>query len=236
MNSNSIDLSNLLSDIKSANNPMLAQLNEHANNDSIMSKKDLIINSQKNKIAELEKELTRLQGQIETISKNKDNHIEFNNDQELNSPVHFVNFSKSIKSKSILAKKYQEKVESVKKDECFSHFIVDNVDVISVNLIRATVENAISFKEYLNRFIGKKSELILDLSECVFLDSTFMGVIVSALKRSVSLQGDIRIVLTDETESVIFYVTRMDNVFKIYESIDDAVESYKNDNKLSDNL
>ena len=228
MESNSMDVSNILTEIKSVENRLLSQLKGNEYNDNIISEKDLIIKSQKTRIAELENEVMVLQGQIDNFNNQKDNPDELTTNLELNAPVHYVKFSNNIKSKSILTKKYQEKIESVNKGEDFSHLIVDNVDVISVNLIRATVENAISFKKYLNRFIVKNSELILDLTECVFIDSTFMGVIVSALKSSMSLNGDIRIVLNDETESVIFYVTRMDNVFKIYKSIDDAVDSYKN--------
>jgi anti-anti-sigma factor len=229
MNSNSIDLSNILTEIKTVENPYLDQLKGYENINSILNEKDLIIKSKETKIAKLENEVRMLKDQIENLNNQKNNIEQSHDDFELNAPVHFVNFTKSIKSKSILSNKNKEKIESKHGGADFSHYRIDDVVVISVNLIRATLEKAIHFKDYLNKLIEKDSKLILDLSECVFLDSTFMGVIVSALKRSVSSNGDIRIVLDEETESVIFYVTRMDNVFKTYDSIDEAVNSYKND-------
>ncbi|MFH1198055.1 MAG: STAS domain-containing protein [bacterium] len=102
------------------------------------------------------------------------------------------------------------------------------VTVISVNLSRATVEKAASFKNYLTKVIeGGANKIIIDLSQCDFIDSTFLGALVASLKRVVQMNGDLRLVWNSATQSEIFYLTRMDKVFKIFNELDDAIESFK---------
>jgi len=111
----------------------------------------------------------------------------------------------------------------------FSDITYDDVNVVSVNLARATMEIAARFKKYLNQVIdSENSKIIIDLSECEFVDSTVLGVLVSSLKKAMSKNGDLRIVWGDNTESSMFYITRMDKVFKLYDTLDKAIQSYAN--------
>ena len=83
------------------------------------------------------------------------------------------------------------------------------------------------FKGYLNALIeNKNSKIVIDLSECEFVDSTVLGVLVSSLKKAMSIDGDLRIVWGDNTESSMFYITRMDKVFKLFDTLEHAIQSY----------
>ncbi|MCB0732425.1 MAG: STAS domain-containing protein, partial [Ignavibacteriae bacterium] len=107
------------------------------------------------------------------------------------------------------------------------HLLHGNVSVVSVNIPRATMDVASKFKEFLNTLIDNdNSKIVIDLSECEFVDSTVLGVLVSSLKKAMSRNGDVRIVWGDNTESSMFYITRMDKVFKLYDNLEDAVQSY----------
>ncbi len=68
--------------------------------------------------------------------------------------------------------------------------------------------------------------MIIDLTDCEFVDSTVLGVLVSSLKKAMGKGGDLRIVWGDNTESSMFYITRMDKVFKLYDTLQDAIQSY----------
>ncbi len=66
---------------------------------------------------------------------------------------------------------------------------------------------------------GGNTKVVIDLGECEFVDSTVLGVLVSSLKRAMSNDGDVRIVWGDNTESSMFYITRMDKVFKLFDNL-----------------
>ena len=64
------------------------------------------------------------------------------------------------------------------------------------------------------------------MRNCNFVDSTVLGVLVSTLKKAKALDGDLRIVWSDLEENSMFTVTRMDKVFMIFGTLNEAVKSY----------
>jgi anti-anti-sigma factor len=108
------------------------------------------------------------------------------------------------------------------KSEKFS-----DVTVVHVFLTRATLTKAVTFKDYVSKLISSgPQKFIIDLSICEYIDSTFLGAMVSVLKRVNSLNGDLRLVYNKEVPSLLFVLTRMDKVFKTFTSLDDALASY----------
>lgn len=69
------------------------------------------------------------------------------------------------------------------------------------------------------------SQLVLDMSGVGFLDSTGLGVLVGALKRLRSVNGDLGIVCSDPDVMRVFTITGLDNVFRISETIEAAIAS-----------
>ncbi len=102
-----------------------------------------------------------------------------------------------------------------------------DVAVIHVFLTRATLTKAVKFKEFVSETIDSgTTKLVVDLSICEYIDSTFLGALVSLLKKVTALNGDIRLVYNKETPSLMFVLTRMDKVFKIFSNSDEAVKSF----------
>lgn len=100
--------------------------------------------------------------------------------------------------------------------------------IVHVFITRATLTKAISFKEFLHALIEEGNrKFIIDLAACEYLDSTFLGAIVSVLKKLTAMNGDLRLVYNKDVPSLIFMLTRMDKVFKIYDSLQVAMESYQ---------
>lgn len=64
--------------------------------------------------------------------------------------------------------------------------------------------------------------IIVDLDQVGFIDSSGLGVLVGALRRSREAGGDLRIVSTRETVVKIFRITGLDRVFPIYPTLDEA--------------
>ena len=120
-----------------------------------------------------------------------------------------------------------EQVKSFKESGNFEHLQYDKISVINVNLSRATLEIAGVFGEFLNNVLKKNyNKLIVNMSKCEFVDSTILGVLVNTLKKATAVNGDLRIVWSEQNESSMFYVTRMDKVFMIFSDLNQAIKSY----------
>lgn len=104
---------------------------------------------------------------------------------------------------------------------------IGDIGIVHVYLTRATLAKAVNFKEFTTEIItAGTSKLVIDLSICEYIDSTFLGAMVALLKRVNSMNGDLRLVYNKEMPSLVFVLTRMDKVFKIFANLQDAVESF----------
>lgn len=95
--------------------------------------------------------------------------------------------------------------------------------VISVDEPRIDAVSAIQFKEAMRTATNAtKGRIVLDMSAVTFIDSSGLGAVVAAMKQlkpgqTLDLAG-----LTPDVERV-FRLTRMDTVFGIHASVDDAI-------------
>src|ERR671919_646841 len=82
------------------------------------------------------------------------------------------------------------------------------------------------FKQQLLEVIGKGGkELVVDLSDTTFIDSTTLGVLVGGVKRLRPNGGQLTLVCSDRNITKIFEITGLNKVFPIYETRVEAVES-----------
>lgn len=66
-------------------------------------------------------------------------------------------------------------------------------------------------------------DLVVDLTEVPFMDSTGLGVLVGALKRARTTGGDLRLVIDQEKVLKVFRITALTQVFDIHSSLDEAL-------------
>lgn len=96
--------------------------------------------------------------------------------------------------------------------------------VVHVNADRIDAAMAIQFKEDMREQTDNGHDrVILDLSTVEFIDSSGLGAIVAAMKQ---LGSDRRLDLAglNPTVEKVFRLTRMDTVFKLYPSMDEALQ------------
>ena len=116
---------------------------------------------------------------------------------------------------------------SFMSDNSFEHFQYSDIHIVNVNLTRATMDMASTFNKFLQEIISKeRNKIIVNLSDCEYIDSSILGVLVSSLKKAITLDGELKIVWRDQSEYSMFYLTKMDNIFRIFNNLKDAVNSF----------
>jgi anti-anti-sigma factor len=103
----------------------------------------------------------------------------------------------------------------------------EDVVVEVVDLTRATLKEADEFKLRLAKNIEEGwKKIVVDLSECEFIDSTFLGALVISLKKVTLIGGDLRLIGFQPQVHSMFELTRMYRVFESYKSKEEAVKSF----------
>jgi anti-sigma B factor antagonist len=69
--------------------------------------------------------------------------------------------------------------------------------------------------------------LLVDLSRATFIDSTTLGVLMSAVKRLRPAGGELAIACHDPNVRKIFAITLLDRIFAIFSSSDEAIAHLK---------
>ena len=96
--------------------------------------------------------------------------------------------------------------------------------VIRIGARRATVDLAPYIKQCLLTEIDKGIvKIIIDVSYVEFVDSSFLGALVAGLNKIKSQNGEIKISGLHPHVRITFELTRLDHLFKIYQSIEQAV-------------
>jgi anti-sigma B factor antagonist len=78
------------------------------------------------------------------------------------------------------------------------------------------VEEAGRFREEIRNHIDNGSfQFLLDFSDCRFIDSTGLGVVVSSYKKCVDCGGNMRLKSLMPNVLKVFELTRLNHVFQI---------------------
>jgi anti-sigma B factor antagonist len=101
------------------------------------------------------------------------------------------------------------------------------VMVVVVREERLDAHNSNELKIEMNRlFEGGTKDLLVDLKEVRFIDSSGLGVLVSGFKNASTHQGSIKLCGLQTQVKSMFELTRLHRVFDIYQTVDEALESY----------
>jgi len=104
---------------------------------------------------------------------------------------------------------------------------VNGILVVQINEKRATLEVSGEFKEELLKKIENGNvKVIVDLSQSEFVDSSFLGSLVSGLKRATMKNGDLKIVGLQPTVRAMFELTRLYRIFDVFETQAEAIKSF----------
>jgi len=112
----------------------------------------------------------------------------------------------------------------------FEIIYIDGVFVIAVNLSYATLNDAIAFRKILEGEINSgRTKIVIDLSGCVYIDSTFFGAMVAASKMLIDLGCKLKVVEPVNPREDIFTTSNTLGLFDIYETREEAIKSFEED-------
>ncbi len=112
-----------------------------------------------------------------------------------------------------------------------------DIVIVTVNLSRATVKEAHEFRKFIDDEISKKKlKIIIDLSPCDFLDSTFIGVLVVTLKKLADIGGELRIIEPPSIAHTILTVTGTLNIFNTHKTKSEAIMGLMDPNRIYDSI
>jgi anti-sigma B factor antagonist/stage II sporulation protein AA (anti-sigma F factor antagonist) len=103
--------------------------------------------------------------------------------------------------------------------------IKDHV-IIVVNLKSATIEHTEGVKTIFDELmIDNVKKVIIDLTECDFIDSTFMGLLVRCHKDMERNGGSLKIVCNGKVRFLLHDVTHLSSVIKLYTTREEAIKT-----------
>jgi len=105
---------------------------------------------------------------------------------------------------------------------------LDGVFVISVNAMRATLNEAIALRKIVREDINYgHTKLVIDLSKCTYIDSNFFGAIIAASKILIDIGYKLKVVKQAIAGEYIFINTNTDKILDKYKTREEAIKSFE---------
>ena len=103
----------------------------------------------------------------------------------------------------------------------------DEVVVIYVREERLDAHNSDELKgEMQKQFEAGSKNLLIDLNDVRFIDSSGLGALVSGFKNAISHQGNLKLSSLQPQVKSMFELTRLHRVFEIFPTTGEALESF----------
>ena len=113
--------------------------------------------------------------------------------------------------------------------EDFKIFYQENIAIIKVDLVTATLRDA---RPLWNKFeimnLFEQSKIIVDLSTCSYIDSTFIGMLVKIFKRISESEGQMMIVFPPLLSPIqTFRFMGLTKIVNCFDNLDEAIETLR---------
>lgn len=89
--------------------------------------------------------------------------------------------------------------------------------LVRIKIKEANLDVADQFKNKLMQLIDQgNTKILVSFEDVAYVDSSFLGALVSVLKYSLSKDGDVAVVNLNSDINNLFNLIRMNKVFKVY--------------------
>lgn len=112
--------------------------------------------------------------------------------------------------------------------EDFTRELRYDILIERINFTRATFKEAQEFKERIEMdILTNQLKIIIDLSNCEYIDSTFLGVLVVVLKKMAEKSGEIKYIIPKPSAQFLFKITGLYGVLNLYRTVEEAINSFE---------
>ena len=124
-----------------------------------------------------------------------------------------------------LFKKYIEKGKKMQ----FAHKVLNDILIITLEGNSLDAKDAPELKEKITNLITELNihNVVFDLSQVHFIDSSGLGVFLTILRLLSSRKGELKLASLNKAVRTLFELVSMHRIFEIYNSTDEAVRSFK---------
>ena len=110
--------------------------------------------------------------------------------------------------------------------------VKDKGDYVIIQLSGTLVDNpdVLDYYDKLKEFIRKGyNNFIVDLHDVPWISSSGLGMLVCGLTSVRKAEGEMKLARLSGVAQKLFAVAQLDKIFGLYETVEDAVSSFKND-------
>jgi anti-sigma B factor antagonist len=105
---------------------------------------------------------------------------------------------------------------------------MEGITVLFIREDRLDANDSEELKVELRRlYESGVKDVVIDLKEIHFIDSSGLGVLVSGYKNASTQHGSLKLSNLQSQVKSMFELTRLHRVFDIFTTVDDALQSYK---------
>jgi anti-sigma B factor antagonist/stage II sporulation protein AA (anti-sigma F factor antagonist) len=105
--------------------------------------------------------------------------------------------------------------------------IVDEIVVVKVDILIATHRDAKPlWDEFESKMLFNRKKVIIDLSFCNNVDSTFLGILVKILRKLNDKGGKLALVFPKLVRQELFIVTGINKIIPCYNTLGEAMYSF----------
>jgi anti-anti-sigma factor len=106
--------------------------------------------------------------------------------------------------------------------------IAEGIAIVKVDIPSATLREAKPMWElFENEMIFDWKKIIIDLTSCTFIDSTFIGMIIKIFRRVNEKESQMKLVFPQITDIESFRVVGITKILECFNSVENAIKSYE---------
>ncbi|MGB8316877.1 MAG: STAS domain-containing protein [Ignavibacteriaceae bacterium] len=103
----------------------------------------------------------------------------------------------------------------------------NKIIIVTVNLKRATNTAAEEFKlNFLNNIKNEHKKYLIDLSQCEYMDSSFLGSIIFIYKKISESDGELKVVAPHQDIKILLEITSVNKFVDVYDTKTAAIKSF----------
>lgn len=104
----------------------------------------------------------------------------------------------------------------------------DNYAIAVISENEASLQNADKFRDEMMQLVNNGvKNIVLSFERVRYVDSSFLGSLVASLKHAIANGSDIHLVNLQKDIYDLLHLIRMNKVFKIYDSAEQAIATLK---------